>query len=69
MFERAEFQGEYESVDSFNTDLYHILENSKILDFHDQLIRDRIVVGIRDHKLSDRLQLDRSGVDLREGRS
>ena len=26
--------------------------------FHDEMIRDRIVVGIRDAKLSEKLQLD-----------
>ncbi|XP_052799445.1 uncharacterized protein LOC128231064 [Mya arenaria] len=62
IFERAKFnqrsQMAGESVDSFITELYHLAENCEFRDLHDSLIRDRIVVGIRDHKLSERLQLD-----------
>ncbi|XP_052778484.1 uncharacterized protein LOC128215919 [Mya arenaria] len=62
IFERAKFnqrsQMAGESVDSFITELYHLAENCELRDLHDSLIRDRIVVGIRDHKLSERLQLD-----------
>ena len=62
IFERAKFnqrlQMEGENVDSFITDLYHLAENCDFKDLHDELIRDRIVVGLRDHRLSERLQLD-----------
>ena len=62
IFERARFnmrvQEEGESVDSFITDLYTLAEVCVFGDLHDELIRDRIVVGIRDKNLSERLQLE-----------
>ena len=62
IFERARFnmrvQEEDESVDSFITDLYTLAEFCVFGDLHDELIRDRIVVGIRDKNLSERLQLE-----------
>ena len=51
-------QEEGEPVDAFVTDLYSLAEHCDFNDLHDQLIRDRIVVGIRDSKLSEKLQLD-----------
>ena len=47
-----------ESVDSFITDLHNLVEFCEYGDLHDQLIRDRIVVGLRDKKLSEQLQMD-----------
>ena len=38
--------------------LYELAENCEYDDFKDEMIRDRIVVGIRDGTLSERLQLD-----------
>ena len=62
LYERARFnmrrQEEGESVDAFVTDLYSLAEHCGFKDLHDQLIRDRIVVGVRDAKLSQTLQLD-----------
>ena len=62
IFERARFnmcvQEEGESVDSFITNLYTLAEFCVFGDLHDELIRDRIVVGIRDKNLSERLQLE-----------
>ena len=62
IYERARFnmrrQEEGEPVDAFVTDLYSLAEHCDFNDLHDQLIRDRIVVGIRDSKLSEKLQLD-----------
>ena len=61
IYERARFnmrRQEGESVDAFVTDLYSLAEYCGFKDLHDQLIRDRIVVGIRDAKLSQTLQLD-----------
>ena len=62
IFERARFnmrvQQEGESVDSFITDLYTLAEFCVFGELHDELIRDRIVVGIRDKNLSERLQLE-----------
>ena len=47
-----------ESVDSFITDLHRLAEFCEYGDLHDQLIRDRIVVGLRDAKVSEKLQTD-----------
>ena len=62
IFERARFnmrvQTEGESVDNFITDLYTLAEFCDFSDLRDELIRDRIVVGIRDKALSERLQLE-----------
>ena len=62
IFERAKFnlrvQEQGESVDAFISDLHTIATKCKYGDLKDELIRDRIVVGIRDAKLSERLQMD-----------
>ena len=58
--ERARFntrkQTPEESVDTFIQDLYRIAEDCDYGTLKDQLIRDRIVVGVLDNTLSDRLQ-------------
>ena len=51
-------QTEEKSVDNFITDLYTLAEFCDFSDLRDKLIRDRIVVGIRDKALSERLQLE-----------
>ena len=43
--------------------LYELADNCDYGDLRDEMIRDRIVVGIRDTNLSERLQLD-SGLTL-----
>lgn len=62
IFERAIFnlrsQQDGESVDNFITDLYCLAEYCEFGTLRDDLIRDRIVVGIKDKKLSEQLQLD-----------
>ena len=62
IFERARFnmrvQTEGESVDNFITDLYTLAEFCDFSDLPDELIRDRLVAGIRDKALSERLQLE-----------
>ena len=62
IFERARFnrrcQEPEESVEQFITSLYDLAENCSYGDLKDQMIRDRIVVGIRDRSLSEHLQLD-----------
>lgn len=62
IFERAKFnkrrQNEGESVDHFITALHTLSEHCSYGDMRDQLIRDLIVVGIRDDKLSEKMQLD-----------
>ena len=59
-------QTEGESVDTFITDLYTLAELCNFSDLRDELIRDRIVVGIRDNALSEWLQLE---ADLTLGRA
>ena len=62
IFERAKFnsrkQEAGESVNSFITDLHCLARYCNYGDLHDEMIRDRIVVGIRDSKLSQRMQLE-----------
>ncbi len=62
IFERAKFnkrvQESDESVDSFITSLYSLAEHCGYGTLRDELLRDRIVVGIRDLRLSEKLQLD-----------
>ena len=61
IFERFKFnartQQPGESVDEFITDLYALAEKCEYEDLKDQLIRDRIVIGVIDKRLSERLQL------------
>ena len=61
VFECASFniriQTEGGSVDSFITDLYTLAKFCNVRDLRDELIPDRIVVGIRDKALSGRLSI------------
>lgn len=61
MFERFKFnsrmQAEGESVDFFITDVHALAEQCNFGTFKDELIRDCILVGMLDAKLSERLQL------------
>ena len=69
IFERAKFnqsvQAETETVDHFVTALYALVEHCEYEGLKEQMIRDRLVVGLRDTKLSERLQLD-SDLDLKK---
>jgi len=63
IFERAKFnlrsqKDNYESVENFITDLYCLAEYCEFGTLKDDLIRDRIVVGLKDKKLSEQLHLD-----------
>ena len=51
-------QEENEPVDAFITDLYALAEHCSYRMLHNEMIRDRLVVGLRDAKLSEKLQLD-----------
>ena len=51
-------QEEGETREQFITSLYQLVEDCKYGALKDQMIRDRIVVGIRDKVLSQCLQLD-----------
>ena len=63
IFERVKFnqrrQEEGESVDSFITSLYCLAEHCGYGALHNEMIRDRIVVGLQDAALSEKLQMDK----------
>lgn len=62
IYERARFntrvQEEGESAEDFATALHALSQHCEYGSLQEQLVRDRLVVGIRDKKLSARLQLD-----------
>ena len=62
IFERAKFnqrtQEEGESVDSFVTSLHTLVKHCDYGALQDRMIRDRLVVGIRDAVLSEKLQME-----------
>ena len=62
IFERARFnaraQGEGESIEQYITSLYNLVEHCEYGPLKEEMIRDRLVVGIRDTGLSERLQMD-----------
>lgn len=62
IFERAKFNQqklqEGESADSFITALYLLIEHCEYGQLKGEMIIDRVVVGIRDSKLSEKLQLN-----------
>ena len=62
IFERACFnrrgQEEGETVEHFIASLYQLSENCQYGEMRNEMIRDRLVVGIRDLALSERLQTD-----------
>ena len=51
-------QEDGETVNLFITALYNLAERCEYGTLHDNMIRDRIVVGIKDSSLSERMQLD-----------
>lgn len=53
---RSQLKGE--SVDSFITDLHGLAEHCNFRELKEELIRDRIVVGLLDAALSEILQMD-----------
>ena len=62
IFERAKFnlrfQKENESVDNFITDLFTLAQHCNYGTLQDEMVRDRIVVGLKDKTLSEKLQLE-----------
>ena len=62
IYERAKFnqrsQQNGESVDSFITALYTLVEHCGLGELRDEMIRDRIVVGLLNPRLSEKLQMD-----------
>ena len=51
-------QEDGESVDNFITSLYGLVEHCNYGVLQDEMIRDRLVAGVRDASLSLKLQLD-----------
>ena len=64
IFERAKFnrrnQLDGESVERYITVLYALVETCEYGALQDEMLRDRIVVGIRDKALSERMQAEAS---------
>ena len=62
IFKQARFnkrnQHEGETAEQYITVLYSLVESCEYGELRDEMIRDRLVVGIRDATLSQRLQLD-----------
>ena len=62
IFQRAKFnrrcQEDGKTVDTFITALHTLAEHCDYGTLKDEMIRDRIVVGLQDSKLSEKLQLD-----------
>ena len=62
IFERAKFNSRHqrkeETVDDFITDLHCLAENCAYGELHSEMIRDRIVVGLLDDGLSEKMQLE-----------
>ena len=62
IYERARFnqrsQEKGESVEIFITALHQAADFCEFGDMKEQMIRDRLVVGIRDKSLSERLQME-----------
>ena len=64
IYERARFnlrkQEEGETVAAFINDLYVLVEHCEYGALQDEMVRDRLVVGLCDSKLSEKLQLNPS---------
>ncbi len=62
IFERAQFnsrcQQDGESAETYITAVHKLAENCGFGMLKEELIRDRIIVGIKDKKLSEQLQMD-----------
>ena len=71
IFKRARFnqrnQGAGESAEAYIMELYRLAENCSYGELKDEMIRDRLVVGIRGSALSQRLQLD-AGLTLEKAK-
>ena len=62
IFEQAKFnsrkQLQDETVDDFITDLFCLAEHCSYGELRDEMIRDRLVVGLLNASLSEKMQLD-----------
>ena len=72
IFERAKFnrraQLDGESIEHYITVLYGLVETCEFGALQDELLRDRIVVGIRDNALSERMQAEGSKLTLEKAK-
>ena len=71
-FERARFnsrrQQEGETVEQYIMELYRLADNCNYQGIKEEMIRDRLVVGLRDEALSQQLQMD-SGLTLEKAKT
>ena len=62
IFKRVKFNSRHqrkgETVDNFITDLHCLAKSYSYGDLHNKMIHDRIVVGLLDDGLSEKMQLD-----------
>lgn len=58
-------QEPHETLDAFVTALYALVEHCNYGTLHDELIRDRIVVGLADTRLSECMQIE-NDLDLQK---
>ena len=62
IYERAKFntrdQKESETADEYITALYELIETCEYGTLKEEILRDRLVVGIRDKRVSEKLQLE-----------
>ena len=54
----SDSEKENESLDNFITDLFTLAQHCNYGTLHDEMVRDRIVVGLKDKTLSEKLQLE-----------
>lgn len=62
IYERVKFhrrrKRESQGVEEFIIDLYSLAKTCDFGVLHEEMIRDRIVVGVSNHRLSRKMQLD-----------
>ena len=72
IYERARFnrrsQLQSETAEEYIVELYRLAETCNYGDLKDEMIRDRLVVGIRDVSLSQQLQID-AGLTLEKAKT
>ena len=54
----SDSEKENESLDNFITDLFTLAQHCNYGTLHDEMVRDRIVVGLKNKTLSEKLQLE-----------
>ena len=56
-------------MDDFIINLYCLAKHCEYGNLHNKLVRDRIVVGIRDRKLSEKLMLEEAVTKVRQSKA